>query len=301
MQAQSTRGVQQHEVNAAAEALLALHQRPTVARVRERLGRGSPNRVGPMLESWFTTLAPRLGIVTSEGEEGAPAAVRQAVDEIWQAALDEAQGRARAALQEERDALRREQTSMEGARAAFAAREAAVGEREQLLREALETAKARETQLSAEASEMRQRITDLEGEIGLIRGSLADLVQQKDAAQREHERQTQRHAQEREKLTSRAEATERHLIEEIDRARQEVKSAQKTVAEAERRALALKEDLERRQQADAAAIRALELDRATLRERLAGAQQRSATLEALLAAPGKPATKRSPKSKRATD
>jgi hypothetical protein len=50
MQTGSSRRVQQHEVNAAADALLAERARPTVERVRMKLGRGSPNTVGPMLE-----------------------------------------------------------------------------------------------------------------------------------------------------------------------------------------------------------------------------------------------------------
>ena len=54
------RGVQMEEVWAAADAVLALGERPTIERVRLQLGRGSPNTVGPMLDGWFGSLAGRL-------------------------------------------------------------------------------------------------------------------------------------------------------------------------------------------------------------------------------------------------
>jgi len=58
MQTKSTRGVQQDDVWAAADALIAEGLRPTIERVRQKLGRGSPNTVSPMLEAWFATLGP---------------------------------------------------------------------------------------------------------------------------------------------------------------------------------------------------------------------------------------------------
>lgn len=43
------RGVQMDDVWAAADAVLNQGERPTIERVRQQLGRGSPNTVGPML------------------------------------------------------------------------------------------------------------------------------------------------------------------------------------------------------------------------------------------------------------
>jgi transcriptional regulator with AAA-type ATPase domain len=39
-----------------------LHEgpRPTIERVRQKIGRGSPNTVSPMLERWFASLGQRL-------------------------------------------------------------------------------------------------------------------------------------------------------------------------------------------------------------------------------------------------
>ncbi|WP_415750910.1 DNA-binding protein, partial [Escherichia coli] len=51
------RGVQETEVFEAADALLGAGERPTVERVRLRLGRGSPNTIGPLLDAWWAQLA----------------------------------------------------------------------------------------------------------------------------------------------------------------------------------------------------------------------------------------------------
>jgi len=71
MQSKSARGVQQEEVWAAADTLIAAGERPTIERVRLKIGRGSPNTVSPMLEAWFATLAPRLGVAASGGAQPA--------------------------------------------------------------------------------------------------------------------------------------------------------------------------------------------------------------------------------------
>jgi hypothetical protein len=49
----NSRGVQQHEVDAAADTLIAHGVRPTIERVRGQMGRGSPNTVAPMLDTWL--------------------------------------------------------------------------------------------------------------------------------------------------------------------------------------------------------------------------------------------------------
>lgn len=69
---------------AAADTVLARGERPTVERVRLELCRGSPARVGGLLDQWWELLAGRL-----RGETrlpGLPAKVAQAFVAIWQQA-----------------------------------------------------------------------------------------------------------------------------------------------------------------------------------------------------------------------
>lgn len=82
-------GVPENEVFAAADAVLARGERPTVERVRLELGRGSPARVGGLLDIWWTRLAERLN-----GEirlPTLPSEVSQAFVSVWQQATHLAQ------------------------------------------------------------------------------------------------------------------------------------------------------------------------------------------------------------------
>ena len=54
------RGVQQSDVDRACGELVTQGVRPTAERIRQFLGSGSPNTIGPMLDAWWKTLAERL-------------------------------------------------------------------------------------------------------------------------------------------------------------------------------------------------------------------------------------------------
>ncbi|MBF2944954.1 DNA-binding protein, partial [Pseudomonas aeruginosa] len=99
-------GVPETDVFAAADAVLARGERPTVERVRLELGRGSPARVGALLDQWWALLAQRL-----RGETrlpALPAEVSQAFVAVWQQAILLAQGVAEQALAERRALLETE-------------------------------------------------------------------------------------------------------------------------------------------------------------------------------------------------
>src|SRR5450830_1294542 len=96
-------GVPENEVFAAADAVLARGERPTVERVRLELGRGSPARVGGLLDQWWEQLAERL-----RGETrlpGLPAELAQAFVVIWQQATTLAQGVLEQSLESQRQVL----------------------------------------------------------------------------------------------------------------------------------------------------------------------------------------------------
>nr|WP_314560081.1 DNA-binding protein [uncultured Pseudomonas sp.] len=57
-------GVPENDVFAAADAVLARGERPTVERVRLHLGRGSPVRIGGLFDQWWARLAKRLNGAT---------------------------------------------------------------------------------------------------------------------------------------------------------------------------------------------------------------------------------------------
>ena len=87
------RGIQEADVFGAADALLAEGKRPTIERVRLKIGRGSPNTVSPMLERWFATLSERLVSIQAvsarqagNDPDGMPAGVRNAAKLLWETA-----------------------------------------------------------------------------------------------------------------------------------------------------------------------------------------------------------------------
>lgn len=83
-------GITSKDVWAACDALLLAGERPTIERVRRQLGRGSPNTVSPLLDTWFRHLGGRL---KDPGAFAAPAdvpePVLQAAHHFWEAALAE--------------------------------------------------------------------------------------------------------------------------------------------------------------------------------------------------------------------
>ncbi|SDC50077.1 replication region DNA-binding N-term [Variovorax sp. CF079] len=88
--------VKEADVFEAADALLAEGKRPTIERVRLKIGRGSPNTVSPMLERWFATLGERLVGSTSHrpagnDPDGMPVGVRNAARLLWETARREAE------------------------------------------------------------------------------------------------------------------------------------------------------------------------------------------------------------------
>src|SRR4051812_19812994 len=96
------RGVQEAQVWEAADVLLHEGLRPTIERVRQKIGSGSPNTVSPMLERWFATLGKRLGgrggglannlassLANNEAQQ-LPLAIVQAAQQFWDVARREA-------------------------------------------------------------------------------------------------------------------------------------------------------------------------------------------------------------------
>ena len=181
MQTKSTRGVQQHEVDAAADFLVAERQRPTIERVRQKLGRGSPNTVAPMLESWFATLAPRLGVATNDGGEGTmPAEVRNAADVLWRSALTLAQTQAKGVLENDRNALEQEKLDLSAAQSVLVTAREQMAHHEATLRSALADAQAQAEDGKRRALRLEAELARKEAELGQIRDSLGKSVMERD-------------------------------------------------------------------------------------------------------------------------
>ncbi len=281
MQSKSTRGVQQEEVWAAADALIVAGERPTIERVRLKIGRGSPNTVSPMLERWFATLAPRLGMAASGGaqpaEDSAPEALRQALDAIWANAVKNAREKAEAALAPERDKLAQLDKELDSQRQMLLERESVLAQRGATFEHALEL-------LRSQLRDQAAQLVKVGRELERARSSLATVVQERDADRRQFDEQLDALAQERERIEQRASASERRLLGEVDRARQEAKQSSQAIEESRQKHAAEKNDLERANFALTNRVQEGQIEVATLMERLEGAAKRATELENALAA-----------------
>jgi plasmid replication DNA-binding protein KfrA len=80
------------DVQRAADALLRLGRKPSVAAIREHLGGGSPNTITPLLAKYWEKLGSRLGD-GPESLERVPEALARVTELLWRRALEEARER----------------------------------------------------------------------------------------------------------------------------------------------------------------------------------------------------------------
>lgn len=215
------KGITQEQVNAAADALVAAGDKPTVEKIRQALGTGSPNTVTRMLDTWRGTLAQRLQEVIKLPD--VPPEAGQAFAEVWRLALSHAEAIARATLTEEQNALFAEQTSLTQER--------------KLWEIALAEAQANIAEITAKLAQAEVQLRERQTLVEQLEAQRRDLVHQRDRLQAQLEQQRleldalriERHA-EQEHIRS----VEDRSHQQVDQARQEIKSLQQQL-ERERR------------------------------------------------------------------
>ena len=222
------------DVRQAADALLLEGGRPTVERVRARLGRGSPNTIALFLDRWWRDLGARLRDLPGQELPAVPEPVAQALLALWSQAIDEARGLLKDSLGERESELQQRQSALE-ARAAELERAS-----EELARERvalMQTVTLAQQQL-AEAND-RHRAD--QARLEALERDGARLAEQLEAARREAAEGAQRleaarqgFEAERRGLIERLDATERHWAREVDEARQALAAERKRLEATER-------------------------------------------------------------------
>lgn len=214
-------GVPENDVFAAADAVLARGERPTVERVRLELGRGSPARVGALLDQWWEQLAERLRGETRLPD--LPAELAQAFVAIWQQAITLAQGVAEQGLASQRQVLAEERESL----VALEARARLdVAQARQQTGEAVNARQRAETRLADLEQLLAQRLAQIDD----LRGQRDELLAQRNEArgqvvnlqQQVHDARV-RAEQAREEQQRYTREVEDRAYREIDRTREENK------------------------------------------------------------------------------
>jgi predicted nucleic acid-binding Zn-ribbon protein len=215
------RGITQEQVNAAADALVAAGEKPTVEKIRQALGTGSPNTVIRMLDTWRGSLAQRLQEVLTL--PNVPPEAGQAFAEVWRLAVSHAEAAARSSLTEEQNVLFAEQTSLTQERKVW---EIALAEAQSNVTESVTKLTYTEVQLSE-----RQALVDQ------LEAQLTDLLQQRDRLQAQVDQQRgELDALRTERVAAQdhVHALEDRAHQAVDHARQEIKSLQQRLEREQR-------------------------------------------------------------------
>lgn len=286
----TTRGVQEADVWAAADALIAQGQRPTIERVRQHIGRGSPNTVSPMLESWFATLGARLGghPPTHNGYSNMPAPVLDIAQSVWDTALEQAHQVAQQSLAEREAVLNTKQVELDAVQAKLMQQEESLRQQKSAMDAALQLAQAQRADLSHRLDKMQQQLQDRENSLEQLRSELRQesaQFQKTRAIEREqYTRDMQTAVQERQRLTEQFAGNERRMLADIDRSRQELDKARKQHVEAERKAATSLEAVKARHSQTEEELLAVRTALLNLQQSLQLANERADEFKALLEA-----------------
>ena len=230
------KGITQEQVSAAADTLVTAGERPTVEKVRAKLGTGSPNTVIRMLETWRGELAERLNQVLSLPD--VPGEVGQAFAEIWRFAVLHSESAAQADIEQERNKLVAAQTSLMQERKIW---ELTVAEAQNLVRNAGQAREVAET-----------RLVDIQRLVGQQSGQLTELLLQRDILQQRADELARATDKYKDAVTGDRDAQVKHVraVEdrahaEIDRARGETKALQALLRQQERDSSAVRSRLEK--------------------------------------------------------
>jgi chromosome segregation ATPase len=215
------KGITQEQVNTAADALVAAGDKPTVEKIRQVLGTGSPNTVTRMLDVWRGSLAQRLQEVIKLPD--VPPEAGQAFAEVWRLAVAHAETLARAALAEEQNALFAEQTSLTQER--------------KLWEIALAEAQANVAESTAKLAQTEVQLHERQALVEQLEAQRLDLMHQRDRLHVQLEQQrteldalrAERHAEQEHIRT-----VEDRTHQQVDQARQEIKSLQQRLEREQR-------------------------------------------------------------------
>ena len=219
------------EVFATADSLLVEGARPTIDRVRMRLGRGSPNTINDHLDAWWLKLGSRLRDLPGREFPQLPERVAGSLQRLWNEALDAAHevlqstlARREEALVGREQALQSEREALERDQLFHAARATEIESGFVLAREQLDEANRRarvlEDALEKRDEEVRQAVSELKR----LELDFAD-------ARTLHAQERAEALAERQHMAGRYEANEARWLTEIDRARQAIKVLESAVRE----------------------------------------------------------------------
>ncbi|WP_420466246.1 DNA-binding protein [Panacagrimonas sp.] len=262
------RGISEADVLEAADALLARGERPTIERVRQKLGRGSPNTVNRHLDAWWTSLAQR---VQGRSRSTLPASLLELCGRLYEGVREQARVEAQADVTLAEDRLNVALTDLEAQKNALLLERAGIAAAGEKLAAELTSLRERNEVLAGEKA-------NLQGEVGRINSIAAEATASAMASRSALEAAQGKHKAEIQRVRDQWEGNEKRWLNEIVHMREDAKRSRAEHAAAVK---ALQTQLKEVQASLARALKGrLRLDADLVRADAARAKEREARIAA---------------------
>lgn len=207
------RGVTEQDVFEAADALLARGERPTIERVRQELGSGSPNTINPHLDTWWAALGKRIGGVQAPG---LPPALLQAFLRFYGELRDQAFAEAQVTLAEQRRLAEEAKQALESCKEEMATERLS-------LQTTIATLRGELTRLGDAGQALTRQVAQQQVDVNNASQKAAQAAEQLRRAQGEHERAIAASKAELDRIREQWQGNEKHWLGEIEHLREDAK------------------------------------------------------------------------------
>ncbi len=217
----------QADVFRAADELLLEGNRPTIDRVRMRLGRGSPNTINEHLDAWWLKLGARLRDIPGREFPQLPERTAQALLTLWNEALEGAQDTLRGSITARESEVAAREQALSAAATELSERESALAARAAGLQESIGLAKDQLLAANQRAERLEASLADRDAESIRLRSRMESAEAQAETLRGKLDAANAAHQAERTKLEERNEAAESRWLTEVDRVRQSAKEQER--------------------------------------------------------------------------
>jgi DNA repair exonuclease SbcCD ATPase subunit len=205
--------INEDDVFRAADELLFQGQRPTIDRVRMRLGRGSPNTINDHLDRWWAKLGSRVSGTPRGQFPELPEQVGDALQRLWNEALSAAHEVFKTTLDSREQTLREQRQALDVQARELGEQSQLVTTRATVLEESLQLAREQLLAANRRAEALEATLAERDSELARVRGK-------NDLDRKAHEKA-------RAKLEERHEVLEKRLLAEVDRVREQNKDTER--------------------------------------------------------------------------
>ena len=230
------------DVFRAADELLLEGNRPTIDRVRMRLGRGSPNTINEHLDAWWLKLGARLRDIPGREFPQLPERTAQALLSLWNEALEGAQDTLRGSIGARESEVAAREQALSAAAAELTERETALAARAAGLEESIALAKEQLLAANQRVERLEAALADRDAELIRLRSRIESAEAQAETHRGKRDAAIAAHQAERLRLEERDQSAESRWLTEVDRVRQNAKEQERHIKDFKRQVTQLQSE-----------------------------------------------------------